>query len=109
MQLLGFAGSLFTISSGFFSQAGEINGTGTIVNSRPADTFRLKSWEIIAGSARAQILPRPTVFDVCMIAESHIKAQPNGWAAGKIAPGTVLSSALSRAYGVCFWLHCLLL
>lgn len=44
-----------------------------------------------------------------MIAESHIKAQPNGCAAGEIAPGTVLSSALSRAYGVCFWLHCLLL
>lgn len=57
MQLLGFAGSLFTISSGFFSLVGEINGTSTIVNSRPADTFRLKSWEIIAGSGGAQILP----------------------------------------------------
>lgn len=58
---------------------------------------------------RSSNIARPTIFDVCMIVESHIKAQPNGCAAREIAPGTVLSSALSRAYGVCFWLHCLLL
>lgn len=74
---------LHTLPAGCFSQPGETSGAGTIASIRPADTSRVSNpEEILAASGATLIWLRPAVFDVCVITESHVKAQPNGFALG---------------------------